>query len=402
MEKTKKIWLIVLAVVVLAIAGFFSYNYFVMDNDSFTKTSLIKLNIPLRGNFESNFKITNSEKVSQNFKIYFNDFNELASLSDSEFALSPREQKEIIISFADTKNIPEVYVGKLVIEGESAKEEVPIVVGVEDPNHAFAIIQSSVPKYDEVSPGGKLGVEIKVYDLIGANVQTAYAEYQIQNLDGDVLKSGDSNLVVGSGSKTELFDIPMDWDEGDYVLITLIDYKGTTSFSSYIFSVSKTSDRVLVDNFVVLIIIILVFVLGIFALIFYFIKTRDSLLLQLKSQQSKELKRNIKYIDRSKKDVSKSKERPEKKKKKLRKLNEIKKKVVKKIKHRQKSQKKEVAKLHKHKKKNEIKDKLKKWKDQGYNMYEAEGEVKKVTNKSVKNQIKDWNKKGYDTSFLNK
>ncbi len=402
MVKKKKILFVALAIVILAVAGFFAYSFFSGNNNSFTKTSLIKLNIPTGGSFESVVKISNSEKVSQNFKVYFNDFSDLASLSESEFSLKPQEQKEIQILFQDEKKISEVYISKLIIEGEFSKEEIPVVLGVEDPNRAFAIIQNSIPKYDEVSPGGKMGVEIKVYDLINANVQTVSAEYEIMNFEGDVLKIGESNLVVGSGSKTELFDIPMDWDKGDYVLTVLIDYKGTISFSSYIFSVSKKADNTLSDGFILFAVIMFVFVLGILILIFYFIRTRDSLLIQLRNQQSQELKRNVRYIDKSKEDVSKSKEHPEKKKKKIRELARIKKRVIKQIKHRQKAQKKEVSKLHKHKKKNEIKGKLKRWKDQGYKMYDAEKEVKKITKKGIKDQIKDWNTKGYDTSFLNK
>ncbi len=397
----KKLFLILSLLIIIFVGGFFTYNYFENDVDTFTKTSLIKLNIPVGGDFESSIKIYNPEKFSQNFKVYLNDFKNLVSLSEDEFSLLSKDQKEIDISFKDLKKVPNVYAGKFIIEGEFYKEVVPIVVGVEDPNSAFAIIVSSIPKYDEVNIDGKLGVDIKVYDLIGANAQTVYAEYEIRNLDGDVLKTGNSNLIVGSGSKSELFDIPSDWEEGDYVLITSIKYKDTVSLSSYIFNISRKQDGVLFGN-IGIFVVLFVFVLGIFALVFYFVKTRDLLLVELKNQQNKELKRHIKYIERSKVDVSKSKEKRENKKKKVEALDKIKKEVIKQIKHKQESQKKEISKLSKHKDKSVAKKKLSEWKNQGYKMYDTEKAVKKITQKGISEKVKEWDTQGYDTSFLNR
>jgi len=386
--KKAKIFLVVFLIVVLAVAGFFVYTYLSEDKNHFTKTSLIKFNVPERGQFNSSLVVYNPEETPLNFKVYLNDFKEVISLSENEFKLNPNEEKDVEIKFEDSLGIPKIYIGKLIIESSSGvTQEIPIVAGVEDPNNAFAIIQDSIPKYDDVVPGGKLGVETKVYDLVNLGVETIHAEHKILDLNREILKTGESNVVVGSGSKGDLFDIPDEWDEGYYILITTINYQDTTSFSSYIFEVSKENNNLIADRFLIFVIAVLVFVLGIFALVFYFIRERDSYLAQLKSQQGRELIKKVGQVDKYKKDISKSEKNKKRKKSELNKLKKFRKGLIRKIKDKQKAQRKEIKELKKRKKKREIKKKLKKWKNESKS---------NKTGKSVKSQIKAWNKKGLE------
>ena len=162
----KTILIVSLIVLLLAVGGFFTYNHF--SESAFTKTSLLRLNLPVGGELENIVKIVNNDKETHMFKAYLNNFrdNGIIFLQEEEFSLEKGESKNLIISFKDNIGEPNIYLEKLIIESEVSKEEIPIILGIEDPNHAFAIIKSSVPKYDNVYLGGKLGVEIKVYDLV--------------------------------------------------------------------------------------------------------------------------------------------------------------------------------------------------------------------------------------------
>jgi hypothetical protein len=401
----KKKGLIILGIFLLVLAGVLIYfNFFNSSSEGdFTKTSLVRLNIPLGGEINNTLKITNNYKETQEIKFSLTNFENTASLSSDKLILDAKESGSITLIFKDNGYNPGVYVGKLIIEDSFSIEEIPVVLGVEDPNHAFAIIQTSIPRYDSVYPGGKLGIDLKVFDLINSNVQTVKSNYFIKNLDGEVILNGETNLIVGTGSKTEIIDIPKSWEIGDYVFVSNIEFKNTVSFSSYLFSVSNPDGNKILDNFDIFLVSVIVFVILILFMVIYFVKTRDTLLVQLKKQQDLELRKSLGYIKNSKKIISESKEKPEKKKIKLRKLEAVKKEVVRKLKKKRSVQKKEFSKLKKSKvHKDKLKSKLDNWKKEGYKIPEADGEVKKITNKGIKEQMGEWNKKGYDTSFLNK
>jgi hypothetical protein len=399
--KKKRVIIFVAIILLFAILAFY-FIYSSHGQGSFSKTSLLRMTIPLGGEYKTTVKIFNYEKTKQEFNLYFNNFQGLAELEETKFELAPGESKIVNIKFEDKRNKPGIYVGKLIIKTALKEGEIPIILGVEDANSAFAIIHSSIPKYDNVYPGGKLGVEIKVYDLIGSTTQTVNAIYLIKNFNDDVLFTGEDNLIVGGGSKTALISIPDDWKKEDYILITQINYRNTSSFGSYLFTISS-KDEGISGNFNVFIIILIILVLLIFGTVFYFIKTRDDLLIQLKKQQYSEFDRNIKFLKNSKTEIQKSEKKPEKRKIKLRAIEKIKKNILKKLKEKQKKQKKEIGELRKNKKKPEaIKKKMESWKNQGYKMLEADEEIKSTSNREMREQLGNWKKKGYDVSFLNK
>ncbi len=222
-------------------------------------------------------------------------------------------------------------------------------------------------------------------------------------MNDETILNGNSDLIVGTSGKTEIINIPSEWAEGDYVFISYVDYKGTLSFSSYLFSVSNPGKNDFFVNSSVFLIGVVVFVVLILGLVIYFINTRDSLLIQLRKQQEAEIKRNLKCIQISKKAITQSKEKPEKKKVKLEVLEKAKKNIIARIKKKQANQKKEIKNLKKTKvKKNILNDKLSKWKNEGYKLYETDDEIKKITHKSVKDHVDEWKRQGYDTSFLEK
>ena len=404
----KKKWWIIFAIVILLIAITISYLiYSLPKQGNFSKTSLLRISIPLGGEYPASIKVSNDERTKQDFKVSFNNFDRLAKVEEGEFTLNPGEDKKINILFKDEKNVPGVYVGKLIISTSLKKEEIPVIFMLEDPNNAFAIILDSIPKYDSVYPGGKVGVEIKVYDLIGSTIPTVDAAYLIKNFEDDVIFTGEGNLIVGGGSKTELISIPLDWKKGDYIFMTSIDYKGTNSFGSYLFTISDKESTNLSGTFNIFIIIVIILVLLIFGTVFYFIKTRDDLFVQLKKQQYSELKRNIQFLNSSKKKIIKSEVHVEAKKKKVQEIEEIKKKVIDKLRKKQENQKEELKKLIKQSGKqkegrNSIKKKVEGWKKQGYNMFETNQELQKTPHKGMKKELEQWKKKGYSVEFLTK
>lgn len=395
----RKIILVTGAIVLLIVIGVLLTNHYYPEEKSFSKTSLLKLNIPLNGESINNIKITNYEETEQNFNVYFVALDGIGSVDGGEFTLGAGEKKEVKVYFKDNKNEVGFYVGQLIIKTETVREEIPVVLGIEDPNYAFAIIQDIISKDDDLYPGGELGVEVKVYDIGNIASPTVAAKYYIKNFDNEVVLSDEVNLVV-DGSKTEFIDIPETWFEEDYVFITEIDYRGTKSIAGHLFSITEKEPLELSKNLKFFVVSIVIFIVVLVGLFFYFLKSRDELLMRLKEQQIKELRRNLELVKASKEKISRLEKAPRKRK--IRQLKKAKKRIVKSIIKKQKAQRKEFKRLKKAKKKDRIKEKLSSWKQEGYKMLDTKKEIKKISEKVVGRKVKDFKEKGYATGFLKK
>ncbi|MFH1608189.1 MAG: hypothetical protein ABIA78_03575 [archaeon] len=395
----KRELLIVGIVIALVIISFFVYTGYISNEESFSvDTILLKSNIVLGEEVMSHIKIANNEDVEQDFSVSIYDNHGFISLDIDSFTLGVGEFKDIEVSLKDSLGVVGVYMGQLVIENSIMKKEIPVVLVVENFSPSFAVIQTGIPKYDNVYPGGKLGIEMKLVDISGVSTSTVYAEYHIQNFEGEMIWIGGSNLIT-DGSKIELINIPKGLPQGDYLFVTSIEYEDEKSVAGYLFTVSEKENRILSGSLKFFVIIILGFVVGVLVLFFYFIKTRDKLLIQLKSQQRSELRENLKLIRNSRmrldrlKDVSLRKE-------KLAKLNKSGRELVSKIRIKQKRQREEFSKSRKTNKKIEMIRKIRRWKLEGYDLIREE--KKKIAKEHFGKQVKDWGRKGYATGFLKK
>lgn len=392
-SKKKKYLLVVFSILFIVITFFFIFN---SKQDSFSvKTFLLKSNVPFGGEFSHKVNIENKENVAREFNVYIDGLNNMVSLSENNFIIGPKEEKEITIYFKDTKSEVAIYSGELIVSNKFMNKDIPIIITVEDESDVLSIIHEELQGYSGVYPGGKLGLNIRVYDLNDLPVPTVESKFYVQNLKGDLLWSTEQDLIVG-GSKTEVINIPKNWPKGDYLFVTVADYKGIKSVSSYIFSLSEKSYNFLQNfNAKLLILIGLIFFLGFLILFFYLMKSRDEFLKAFRKQQKEELANNFGVIKCARKEIKESKIIPVQKKKKLKKLKKVEKRIVEKIKKKQKAQRKEFKNLRKKKKKkSEIQGKFDEWKKQGYKMQETSEEMK-FSKQEMKNKLKLLKEQGY-------
>lgn len=388
----RKKFCIAVILILLIVAGAFVF-FFRFNEDSFSvKTFLVKSTIPLGGESSYEINIENLEDVEQEFKIYFENIGDIVFVEEDNFIIGSNEKKEIPIFIKDENLNVNVYTGELIIEGISTKK-IPVVITVEDDKNLLSIIYSIVPSYYELYPGGKLGLDIKLYDLNDLVVPSIKASSYIQNINGEILWTNEQDLIV-NGIKTEVINLPKNWLKGEYVFVTLVDYKGVKSISHHLFSLSNKEYNLLQNfNAKLLISIALIFILGFILLFFYLLKLRDEFLILLKKQQKEELNKNVRLIKCSAKEIKESKKNPVKKKKRIKQLRKLKKKIIHRIKKKQAIQREQLRKLKKKNKKRKVQNILKAWKSQGYKMSEAKEEFNK--NLSFKKQIKKWKSQGY-------
>ena len=293
---------IVIAVLVILAAGGIYMKFYSPQSFGINPDYPINMYLIPGAEAKTSIKITNNEDELHSFQININDLEETVSIDEKEFNLQPKETKEIQITIKDTRNYSHVYFRNLIITNTNFKKEIPVLLTFEDPAHLFAIIQKIIPKYANIYPGGKLGVEIKIFDLgIKTYAKEVRATYGILSPEKTIFYSEENLVINKEYGFSKIFDINKDLPYGNYVLVTSLEYNGIKSVSSYLFEIEAKQNEFFSKNFNIFIPVIFVFIVLVIILFFYFMKSRDELLLQLRRQQASELRRNIQLIIESKK-----------------------------------------------------------------------------------------------------
>ena len=193
-EKRKRF---IIGIIISLIVILILLNIYYPKKEGFsTNTVFLKLNLPLGGEFVKNIKITNQGSVEQDFNLYLNNFKDLVTIKNKEFSLGAKEFRDVEISFKDNKKEIGTYPGKLIIETQMLKREIPILLNIEDENRIFIISLTGIQKYTNVYPDEKLGMEIKIFNLQPYVSYKVTVRYSIKNLDAELILSEEEELVI--------------------------------------------------------------------------------------------------------------------------------------------------------------------------------------------------------------
>lgn len=413
-DKKRKILIASVIIVLLAILIFFATKVNSSDESFEVNTILLKYNVITGGNLSAEVKIKNHLDTSQVFNLHFSGLDGIASLDQAQFSLGAKGSDTVKIYFKDINKEVNVYIGYLVVETSEMTKKIPVILTVEDINPFFTIIQKPLPKYEDVNPGGKIGMEIKLFNLKSKESQNLGTDYEIKNFDGETLFSEHENIVVeDSATISKIINTPDNMNEGDYVFTTSVNHNGK-SISSYFFEISKDKkgERFSLGNMEYFALIILLFIIGLFWLVLRFFESRDKLILQLQRQQWTELKQNLNVIKAYKRELRNIEDISERRIK-LERLEAQKKMVIDRIKLKHERQKEELKRCIASRKKltqekrekiknikekeieNNMVKKLKAWQKQGYGMSELRSNIKSIPNNHIISQVEAWKREGY-------
>ena len=316
---------------------------------------------------------------------------------ENEIFLESGSSKELEINFKDaTKAGPEVFTGELIVSSTKSSKKVPVILEIES-EYPFFDININIPiKYEEVYSGGKFVTEVKVFNLENLNLKDVELEYFVKDFGNNVLFSESENIIVeNQASLNKAIDLPEDIKLGNYVFIASVKYGGLTGTSAQFFKVTKPEtalSSLLTTNLAYLVVIIITTLVIIVVLTLIYITSRkDKLITELMKHHQRELDILQGSFEKSKKGLT------EKKKSSFEKIKEAR---IEALKRRQVEQIEHLKKLKKLGKREEMLEKLKQWKKQGYSVVPIEFKVKKPTVKDIKKRIKDLKKKGYKTKIL--
>lgn len=330
----------------------------------------MKLNILQGGENERYIQIKNNENQVKDIRIRLEGLEGMASLDDNRILLSGLEKKDVRIIFKANGNDLGIYFGNLVLECASGTKKIPIILGVEEPDRIFAIAQTGIPKYENVYPGGKFGVEIKTFDLLGTDLRQVRIEYQIKNSDDKIVFSEqEDSAIKGTFETTKIVDIPENFEKGNYVFTTSIVSGEHRSFAGYLFEVSgkeetTSSGEWSFGNYFFWFVLGFIFV--ILALFFYFVKSGDDIIAQLQKQHTSEIKYYCRNIDNQRKKSLASARNKNEREKLLKEFKTAKDKVVKAIRVEQKKQLGEANNLKINKNRKLVNKKLYDWRKRIY------------------------------------
>lgn len=223
------------------------------------------------------------------------------SLSSNNFLLSKDESKNIIVTFDSKKLEPGVYVGSIKVSDSKNTIYLPVLFEVESLDVFYDINLDIPPAYSSIVPGEKIVTQIKILDLTWAGItqglgaNTVKLDYAIYSISGKQLVAESESVIIDRQTQiTKTVAFPKSATKGDYVFVAIARYKSSVGVSSYLFSVSDETkkDSSLNDSrlswFLGAIVLIFLIVVGFFV---YIIKSRDSIIRELKSYNDEEFSR---------------------------------------------------------------------------------------------------------------
>ncbi|MCX6707763.1 MAG: hypothetical protein NT001_06535 [Candidatus Woesearchaeota archaeon] len=153
--------------------------------------------------------------------------------------LAPGETKDLELVIAPTEeNNPDTYTTQLVLEQGSTKIQIPFVINVQS---ELNLLDVEMDIYsEEIYPAGNLVTGLKISNLEEARSITANIEWFIKDLNNNIIvkEAGTADVETQVAMIKKIY-LPSDILPGDYVVIAVASYDGSSAVASSMFSVSK-------------------------------------------------------------------------------------------------------------------------------------------------------------------
>lgn len=381
----------------LALVLLLLFSSIVSSNVIDTKSVLLKFSLHKGDYTIKNFTISSSSGGEIN--IGLKGIDRGVTLMQNDILLDEGEEKNVQVLFNTSVLDEGVYVGHIEASSGRESEIIPVVFEVESKDIFFDSNLEIPVKYSEVPPGGKMVVQMSVFDLFsgtkpGLNSSSVDVEYTVHDLDGNSIILEHETLVVNDRiSVTKAIVFPKDIKVGQYVFSVVVKYRSSVGIASEVFTISN-KPSVSFSNLngglsgtgTVLIFIAFIFLVLILFFV-YVIRDRDRMFLELRNYNNEEMMRQRELLNEqakiasSRKGVSRQQIRREIKEK----INKIRKK--------QKQRVKEYRKLKKELTPAQMKKKLTEWKRKGYNTTPMEYKLKSLSTKEMKSIMQKWKEK---------
>lgn len=172
---------------------------------------------------------------------------------------------QILFLFKSGENIlPDLYNGKIIIEGVGVKKEIPLIIEVESAEPLFDV-QIKIPgEFLSILPGEKIVANIRLFEVGEIGKVDVEVEYKIVAEEGnEILRESEIVTVETQKSFLKTIVIPENAEEGNYIFHMKVTYNGKIASSSVFFVVEKIAilnlTKILLFSILLLMVIIVLY-----------------------------------------------------------------------------------------------------------------------------------------------
>jgi hypothetical protein len=301
-EKFLSPWVILIIFLVLvgvvSIIGFFVIGG--VDDSIKTPGSsvFIKVSMSPSGRYSETIKVQNGETYELNYQISLDGLDGMGSLSENVFSVGSEESEEIIFVLDGLEDfVGGVYTGTIKITSEVGETLIPVILELHSSEPAIEGIANLIPS-SLVESGGKAVVELKLYDLKGADSDKTFVEYGLFDFSGEKLISTEEEItIVDKISLMRFMDIPGGLNDGDYVFFVVMKNGEEVSTISSVLSVGKKDAwNFFGENQVYFFVLLVVFLLFFLIFVLYNENSQEEIIKRLRSQYREELSGQVDYL----------------------------------------------------------------------------------------------------------
>ena len=190
---------------------------------------------------EENLTIENigDLKISMNLE---NPFPNLIKIDKINFDLEPGESEIVSLKFiAKEETIPDLYIGKLVVNGDEIQKNVSIVIEVET-KEPLLDVEVEIPEEFLITyPREKLSAKIDLFNLRTTETINTTVDYIIKDFEqgNEILFESETIMLENDISYIKTFDIPKDIEFERHVLYVRANYEEKVASDSAWFIISK-------------------------------------------------------------------------------------------------------------------------------------------------------------------
>lgn len=181
-------------------------------------------------------KITNIGDISLNMELIGTSLKKFITLSEDSFSLNPGDSKIINIDvFAGEKEVPDIYIGRILVQGGGLTKIVNVIVQVEEITPFFSIVTKVIEKRIRAPDDVGANIHIVKTDVIEPTQISLY--YALRDFDGDVITFKEDSLnMYYEANVVKKLRMPGGYPCVEYIFYTKASFEDRTAASADIFT----------------------------------------------------------------------------------------------------------------------------------------------------------------------
>ncbi|MBU0958000.1 MAG: hypothetical protein KKF56_04295 [Nanoarchaeota archaeon] len=399
MKKRLVIYGIILVVVLIGLFAIYrGYNKEVDEPSFIVDTFLLKSSVDKGSSVTNTISIVNGEN-DLDFNVELVGLDK-AFIGKTDMSISANGEDSFNINFnADETGI---FSGKVIVKADGEEMVIPVIFEVKTKEIDYAPNLNPTLTYRDLIPGEYIIAEAAIFDLKNIGKKEVEVSYVILDLNGNtIIIESEKVIVEDKTSVSKSFKLPDNIALGPYVFGVILDDDGKVSTSSFIVNVSNEQDDFFSGQMFYIWAFFVFFIIILFFIILYSIYSRDKLLLELKEQNQKEMRRMVEILGERRKVYVGKEKIPAKRAMREKEFGKIQKEMTINLKEKQKQRIKIYKKLKGKLTKEQMLKQMHKWKSEGYDIGLLKKKLK-MTKKEMTKYVKKWDKQGYNVKLLKK